>query len=293
MSAFQLSVPSKTFLLGEYAVLQGGPALVLTTAPRFTLFAKQLVDEGQLNGIHPESPAGKLVQLYPKLGKYRFDFIDNHRGKGGFGASTAQFLMITALRHYLAGKKLDNISLLQEYESVAWDGKGVPPSGVDLIAQLHGGICYYHKAINQLKTLKWPFKDIDYCLIHTGNKIATHEHLKQVGTIDVKSLEEIVNQGLESFEDSNSKLFLSAIKQYYELLKEKNLVAESTKLLMQQISQFTDVMAAKGCGALGVDVIVVFYKRNSQTLLPHLKAKGFNIITHGHEIEKGLTIAES
>lgn len=32
-----LSAPSKTFLVGEYAVLRGGPALLLNTSPRFRL----------------------------------------------------------------------------------------------------------------------------------------------------------------------------------------------------------------------------------------------------------------
>ena len=35
MNIIEISCPAKTFILGEYAVLDGGPALVLNTAPRF------------------------------------------------------------------------------------------------------------------------------------------------------------------------------------------------------------------------------------------------------------------
>ena len=35
MNVIEISCPAKTFILGEYAVLDGGSAIVLNTAPRF------------------------------------------------------------------------------------------------------------------------------------------------------------------------------------------------------------------------------------------------------------------
>ncbi len=36
----EFSVPCKTFILGEYAVLKGGPGILVGTEPRFILQAK-------------------------------------------------------------------------------------------------------------------------------------------------------------------------------------------------------------------------------------------------------------
>ena len=57
-------IPAKTFLVGEYLALTGGPSIILTTTPCFEL--RQCNNLG-LHGVHPESPAGRLwAQYTPK-----------------------------------------------------------------------------------------------------------------------------------------------------------------------------------------------------------------------------------
>ena len=64
MATYHLSVPSKTFIVGEYIALKGGPTLILSTNPRFELKATSsnpyFSDIEKL--AHPDSPAGKLIR---------------------------------------------------------------------------------------------------------------------------------------------------------------------------------------------------------------------------------------
>lgn len=52
-------IPTKTFLLGEYAALADLGAILLTTPPCFEL---TLTETPGLDGIHPDSPAGRWWQ---------------------------------------------------------------------------------------------------------------------------------------------------------------------------------------------------------------------------------------
>src|SRR4051812_36096175 len=90
----KLSVPAKTFLVGEYLALSGGPSLVITTLPRFEL---ETDPQALRNPFAFASPAGKLWESDPL--KPKLKFRDPFEEAGGLGASTAQFaLLYAALR---------------------------------------------------------------------------------------------------------------------------------------------------------------------------------------------------
>ena len=93
--------------------------------------------------------------------------------------STAQFIMVMALNKYISSQTIQDVEFLEEYNKFAWDGEGIPPSGADLVSQLHGEICGTHKVKKEVKTFVWPFSDVDYRLIHTGSKLVTYTYLKQ------------------------------------------------------------------------------------------------------------------
>lgn len=293
--SFLITVPSKTFLLGEYVALKGGPAIILTTEQRFTLVVtNQISDSIKVEGINFESPAGKLIKRDVDFYRnYHIQFIDPYHSLGGFGASSAQFVMLKALKQYANNKKINDIDLLNDYMTLAWDGKGMPPSGADLIAQLHGGICFFHKSEKKLQIFSWPFINLQFCLIHTGNKLATHTHLKELVNFNETKLEKIVQAGLESLRNSNDKGMIEAIRNYANMLQSQGLVAEQTQILLDQLSLNSNILAAKGCGALGTDVIfMLFNKQKQDDVISWLKQKKFNVIVYGHEAAKGLDIHE-
>lgn len=289
----ELTVPSKTFLLGEYVALKGGPVIILTSESRFTLVVNPSGEHTmKVAGIHPASPAGKLLQRYPEC--YRdFDltFIDPYQGLGGFGASSAQFILLFSLKAKLPA--IDEETLLAEYRQLAWQGEGMPPSGADLIAQLHGGICCFHQAEKNLQIFSWPFSDLAYCLIHTGNKLATHDHLKELKPFDETALSDIVFFGWESLQKADSHQFTDAIKNYARVLLELGLVALPTMTMLEHLNAHPDILAAKGCGALGADVILlIFTKKKHDSILAWLTEKKYHIIFSGQEVANGLETKE-
>ncbi len=90
------SIPGKTFLAGEYLALYEGPTLVFLSQPYFELSVNK--GHGETAGIHKESPAGLFIRKHQEyFANFDLKFIDPYSGRGGFGASTAQFLGCYAL----------------------------------------------------------------------------------------------------------------------------------------------------------------------------------------------------
>jgi mevalonate kinase len=290
-----ISVPSKTFLFGEYAVLNGDAGIVLNTEPKFGLIATEHKNRHcQLEGIHPNSPAGKWVHSTDVYNQYHIQFLDPYHGLGGLGASSAQFAMISALNDSIIGKQTDDGDLLNRYLQFAWDGQGIPPSGVDLIAQRHGYVCYCNKNKKTLETMSWPFETLAYCLIHTGNKLATHDHLKQLKLFNYHELNNITEMGLTSLKNCNSELFIHAIQQQAAYLKKENLVLEQTILMLNQLATHPDILAAKGCGAMGADIILIIYHpQNQKNIISWIKNNHFNIVKYGNNVANGIEITVS
>jgi len=295
---FSLSAPSKTFLLGEYVALNGGPTLVLTTQPRFKLSVKNTNSATPVifEGINKESPAGKFILHYAEQFKgYQLIFNDPHHGLGGFGASSAQYLLVALLKQIIVqSEKTLGIDcpvekILTEYQHYAWDGTGIAPSGADVVAQIQGDISYFHKAKSKWLSLKWPFDDLNYYLIRTGHKLATHQHLKEVPNLANHRLENIVFSGLQHLQTKNKAGFIQAINDYATELQKQNLVAEQTKKLLSLIHSRPEILAAKGCGAMGADVILLLAEnKNHANLFDWLEANNFDVVHFGSEVSSGV-----
>lgn len=230
------SIPAKTFLLGEYAALAEASALLLMTAPCFDL---TLTTQEKLAGIHPESPAG-LWWLQQNLGQGLL-WHDPYAGRGGLGASSAQFLA-----SYLAGCFINDTApdlnkMLGAYYESSWYGKGLRPSGYDVIAQSQQGCVYINKQQKKIKSYDWPFQDLSFFLIHTGVKLATHHHL-QDSTLplpdQIDYLSFLVDEAKQAFEQNDSTKLITVINSYHQKLTELNLVAEHS---LKFISEFKNI----------------------------------------------------
>lgn len=293
-----LTAPSKTFLLGEYVALQGGPTLILTTPPDFALAVKQTSEKKPLifEGISELSPAGKFLLHYADLFKdNHLIFHDPHHGLGGFGASSAQLLVVKILKTLLTEFSL-NVScelnqLLADYWRFAWDGEGIKPSGADVVAQLQGGISYFYKEKNQLTTLEWPFPDVNYYLIHTGHKLATHLHLKELTFLATQRLADIVFTGLQHLQTKNAAGFIQCIEEYSQAMQSHGLIVENTINLLSLLKTCPYVLAAKGCGALGADVVLVLAGcEEHDNLLAWFAERQLHLIASGNKAGAGLQL---
>lgn len=257
---FSITLPGKTFLLGEYVVLDGGPGLMLTTPPYFEM---HLRDKPQLPSVpnpafHPQSPAGLWIEKNSDFFKqYHLDFFDPHEGKGGFGASSAQFISVYAALHSIEKTAHGMEKLLADYFSVVKSTEGVLPSGADLVAQVCKDITYWHRAEQQLDQVTWPFQQLSYCLIRTGYKCATHQSLKKLPPDALVEMSDLVKQGYAAFRSADSLALVNAVNEYAAWMKRVNCVVATTEDLLQFFASSRLIEAAKGCGALGADVILV------------------------------------
>ncbi|MDF1827058.1 MAG: hypothetical protein P1U39_02130 [Legionellaceae bacterium] len=273
------SIPAKTFLLGEYAALQGGPAIVLTTTPCFEVSLSQ---EQISPAIHPDSPAGLF---WSSAGiEAQLTWHDPYDGIGGLGASSAQFL--GAYWAAQASTHTDQKALLEAYWACSWQtGQGVRPSGYDVLAQASSGCV----SINQhavSASYAWPFKDIAFILLHTGDKLPTHHHLQDIDLTDaMAALSTLVLSGQDAFVRADSTQLIEAVNAYHQALLDLNLVAERTQQQLAHLARDHDVLACKGCGAMGADVLLVLV--SSQQLLACKKrfhADGWRVLATSNDL---------
>lgn len=247
-------IPAKTFLLGEYIAMQGGPAIILTTTPCFEV---ELCTSKKEPAFHPDSPAGQfLIKNNPGES---FTWHDPYQGLGGLGASSAQFVGSYWAASHLQEKLISIAEMMDQYMAVAWSGEGKRPSGYDVRAQASEGCVLIHQAKNSCVSYPWPFHDVSFILVHTGKKLATHEHLKQVIFEEAGSapLEEAALSAFDAFKIGDGVELTQAVNAYHATLLKMNLVAAHTLTLMKHISSLVHPIAMKGCGALGADVILL------------------------------------
>lgn len=256
-------IPSKTFILGEYLAINGTASLVLATEPSFFV---RMTDDVRY-GFHKESPAGVLRNKL-KLSQYGFSFFDPHKGRGGFGRSTAEYLAVY-LYHLSVEKRISNptdfiLENLEEFvtQYQACAGKDYKPSGADLVAQVCGGLCWYDGMNYRAESLNWPFPGYDIFIFHTGKKLETHEHLKELRNINLNHLIPILLAGRTALDQENLKVFCQSINYYYDILNELGLSNKSVYKSVQKLRESDKVLAAKGCGAMGVDTVIVLGQKS-------------------------------
>lgn len=289
----QISAPSKTFLLGEYLALNHGPCLLLNTAPRFKLTVTETtgrdfkkMDEQQA------TPAAKFLQNnWDFFRNFQLEFYDPYHGLGGFGASSAEFCLLYKLKQYYEKTNLNWTLFLQEYQAYAWNKQGLCPSGADLIAQMQGGITYFQKENNTVEKIVWPFPDLIFCLIHTHKKLSTYQHLRDLTAVPTAALAPIVAQAYQALTVHNKKDFIAAIHDYRHGLQANKLVTASTLKMLNTIETLPGVMACKGCGALGADVILALIDKNKlEKFIINATALELDIMTLGCHADEGVLL---
>jgi mevalonate kinase len=246
--------PAKTFLLGEYAALADLGAILLTTTPGFKM---TLTNAPGLSGIHPDSPAGQWWQR-AGMDAHGLLWEDPFLPIGGLGASTAQFLGAYYAVAYLKNTPVIPEQLLTAYWSCAWSGQGVRPSGYDLLAQSMSGCVNIHRLHQRFESLAWNFDDLTFLLVPTGHKLATHQHLIAAAIPpNVEALDRLVTMATTAFIHKDSGALIDAVNGYHRCLAAAGLVHEVSLHFITALAVDPRVLAVKGCGALGADMLLL------------------------------------
>ncbi len=297
--SIKLSVPSKTFIIGEYLALSGGPTLLATTAPRFKLKVTSiLTSSNEVTGISPESPAGLYYRQYQDSFKeLSLKFIDPYNGQGGLGASTAQFALLYALREWQKSqlltmeRSLDLKHLLNTYQDLASSGGAYKPSGADLVAQVRGQVVHFDRQKGRVQSSPWTMPELEFYIVRLPQKIKTHEHLKSVVQLDTVNLHAIADETINAFNLRKSSEFVYGINNYAEELKKLNLVSELTMQITAEVKKLSYVHAVKGCGALGADMMIVFFDKTEESRFSQwLKEKNLSFIANSNSLSGGIKL---
>lgn len=263
------SVPSKIFLLGEYAVMKGLPAVIAAIGPRFTLSDEKNPGSSE---FAEASPAGRLLRFAGQASpSVKGVFHDPFSGAGGFGASTAQFaLTYLSLTRQKDAWRRDWLTVWSLYRRLMRpdSGEALTPSGADLVAQWEGGVRLFQIVSEQEARTEdlSGLLDWSHCMVFSatdqqGRKVATHQHLEALKTEGLEkvaqSLKAPLEAGIRAIQDSDIGMLGRAMMEYGETLYHAGLEAEETHCDRMALSALPKVLGAKGAGAMQSDAIVL------------------------------------
>jgi hypothetical protein len=92
------------------------------------------------------------------------------------------------------------------------------------------------------------------------DKIANHE-----------SQLNYVKQAKESFARKDAMMLADSINGFFHLFSRMGLVDARTSILVEKIMQIDGVVAAKGCGAMLADTILVVFEKNKKSCLKKIR----------------------
>lgn len=233
--------------------METGQALVLGHSPFFQFS----FSTGNQSPFAQESPAGRWLQKFPT--KHSIAYHDPHRGRGGFGGSGAELLAAMAASE-VRPWPLDPWWV--------WDQtRDLGGSGADLLVQSFSrkkdpAFLWIDKQTKELSEL-FPHLEAKLSIFHTGKKVPTHSHLKESFVIP-KSLADLTLEGKKAIGQNDAQALGHILRSIHQELRKANLQAEHTCRALDQLlgsAQAKAVYGAKGCGAMGSDVIVVLHNQ--------------------------------
>lgn len=290
--ARECRVPAKTFLLGEYLALVGGPSVVLTFEPSFIL---RSTPGRALKGIHPKSPAGMLLTDSPIEGEWN----DPFQGSGGFGASSAQFLAAVGLKR---GGLPSPPAVMDLYQSLHQHSI-LPPSGADVLAQLVGGVALVGRDPFLAESVQWAIPSL--CVFSAtaipDRKTTTHNHLDDLakrGFPDkfsdvLHDLMANLRIGVEATRTKDLKGLALSMNQTAELLKRAGLETPETTTLRNEVKNLRSVLGVKGSGAMQSDALVVLAEPESdlEPIVKKVETHGLRCVVRGYRPSSGASLS--
>ena len=275
-------VGGKLFLWGEYGVLSGVPAAVLALHPLFRLVVRDgLSGSRPADCFHPLSPAGKLVAIAGDRwqANSRIEFLDPLQGRGGLGASTAQYALLWAFLQLGSIEEAWKTYRRLTGAGGADNATKAAPSGADLVGQMVGGWNRIElvRPEEENESVHWSQLPMEAALSDAGavllafsatrlpnRKIATHEHLDQAHVVKRvrdssfrSELEQISADGNAAVVAADREKLGGVLTEYAEALARSGLELPAAREDRMLVRALPGVLGAKGGGALLADALWV------------------------------------
>ncbi len=316
MAAITYKAPAKVILSGEHAVVYGKPALIcgLGKYMYVTVSDKGETDTQLLAGSKPviEAVHTYLKKNYPdKQLKIPVISVKNDVPLGrGLGSSAAFAIALSAaLLHYHLGEEpaKDTVNSLAYTAEKHFHGT---PSGADNTTCCYGGLIYFRKEFEFLKTIsalnaKLPEQiESRLLLIDSGKpveptsemvkqvRIFYNEHPNEADEILCK-IEKITKRLVVSVIKEDSKGFCEGLQENQKLLQELGVVSKKAEQLLEQLREYgTGKITGAGGNAEGSGYIL-FYAHDTAKTKTYLNENGIEYIPfiqdfHGVQYQKSL-----
>lgn len=300
MNNTTISSPGKLMLFGEHAVVYGKPCIVTAVDQRLTIHASILdepifklhapdveinnsskllthIGEGDLpNGAKfVEIAAKNFIEKYPhaipeKKG-ISFETETQFKSTFGFGSSSASAVCTIKALSELFNPEMTEKDIFDLAYKTVLDIQGVG-SGFDLAAAIYGRTLYFLTGGKKIESLI--IKKLPLIIGYTGIKADTATIVKEVKVrFENKqtelnqiydSIEKIVEQGKQAFQDNDLKKLGELMNQNQTLLEQ---LGVSTNKLSSMInaSRNAGAYGAKLSGAGGGDCMIALAPENKRS----------------------------
>ena len=190
MTSLIASAPGKVILCGEYAVLDGAPAIsmaldrraVVTVTPASnggsgleTIGLADTTDRSLFDCAVVAAGNTKTDEYSFVLDTSKFSDAGSAR-KFGIGSSAA---LMVALCRALAGDKTRDSDVCEIAATAHWAFQGGTGSGVDIATSVAGGLIEFQMAGNAVTGLSWP-SGLTFALLWSGVPVSSKERVDKL-----------------------------------------------------------------------------------------------------------------
>lgn len=296
MRKITYSAPGKVILSGEHAVVYGKPALVCAIDKRLTLTLIEAETTRYTDTVMPivERTVREFLKQRKeeiKKGGYTYTISSTIPMGRGLGSSAAYSATIAAgLLELFTGREwsIPEINMCA-YKIEKYFHKN--SSGVDTSTSVMGGLIYYRKEFEFLKTIsslsvKIPKRFTDMLLlIDTGKPVeSTGDMVQQVGSLFnahptkveglLNEVEKITKRFVVSLMKEDSVLFQKSIQENEKALEKLGVVSPSTILLLKKLKKIGVGKVTGGGGKTKSSGYVLFATDAKKEVEPILEKAG-------------------
>jgi mevalonate kinase len=311
-----VSAPGKLHLSGEHAVVYGKPALVVAASLRLYVKLETGTDAPSLSLMRKND---RYIEAITAAFEKKYgDVIRDDVGititstipiGSGMGSSSALAVALSGALCVWYGISW-NPQIINDiaYQAEKTMYKG--SSGSDPAISTHGGILWYRKELEFLKTLwllplKVPKSFAPFVLINTGRKESTGDLVAHVGEVKKKNekkfavllntIEHVTKQTAQSIHDEDEVGFRASVKENEKYLEEIDIVSPSTREFIRAIESSGGVAKISGAGGrkTGSGVVVAIHNTPQKiiALAKSRKYDTFQVVLGGEGVKMEQALA--
>ncbi len=254
-----LSMPGRTFVMGEYLIDRCHQALILTTAPNYELGCaiteEELEDEDRLHGFPEDHPSVDDLRMRRWCDAIWLHYDPYHRQVGFGGDLTLAALVRQACSHLtgdVAAGESDRCALIEALKAdMSQMGHDIDCG--EVLAQIMGGFCFIDSQSGKTEQVDLP-QGLTWSLLPSPYEKRQMPRYR----VQCQPLKEVYEYGHEAWQQGRWDDFFSAIDQYHDVCQAQGLIDPSQQKVVESIRS-VGVSAVKACGYMGKDAIIVFH----------------------------------